>query len=93
MKLEIRCVAIALAVSASIGLASAQTPPPTTVDGLVSAAKIAAGAEPATVAHNFYFLGTKIHSAFDVGGAAVGRCFTMVEGCTTAAKVRAVGTS
>jgi len=28
---------------------------------------------------------------FDVGEAGVGRYFTMVEECTTAAKVRAVG--
>lgn len=106
MKFKVRCVAIALAVSSSIGLASAQTPPPTTVDGLVSAAKIAAGlewpgtflrlcivpppaasgttpaaapagppakerwyAEPARVADNFYFLGTKIHSAWALVGS------------------------
>ena len=30
---------------------------------------------------------------FDVGKAAVGRYFTMVEECTTAAKVRSVGKS
>ena len=96
-----------VAVMACIGVASAQTPP-TTADGLVSAAKNAAGldwpgtflrlcvapppaapapapaanaapagppakdrwyAEPAKVADNFYFLGTKIHSAWALVGS------------------------
>ena len=115
-----------LAVMAGMGLASAQTLPPTSVNGLVSAAKTAAGtdwpgtflrlcitpppaarsgrgasapgadadarggrtasapaanagpagpparaswyAEPAKVADNFYFLGTKIHSAWALVG-------------------------
>jgi metallo-beta-lactamase class B len=106
MKLEVPSVAIALALLSGIGLASAQTPPPMTVDGLVSGAKIAAGlewpgtflrlcvvppaaapgvtpaaapvgppardrwyAEPAKVADNFYFLGTKIHSAWALAGS------------------------
>jgi metallo-beta-lactamase class B len=97
----------ALAVLAGIGLALAQTPAPTTVDGLVSAAKNAAGlewpgtflrlcvppsptgrgaapavnaapggppreswhAEPAKVADNFYFLGTKVHNAWALVGS------------------------
>jgi len=93
---------------AGVGVASAQTPPPTSVDGLVSAARSAAGldwpgtflrlcivpppavpgvgpaaatpparspakdtwhAEPARVADNFYFLGTKIHSAWALVGS------------------------
>ena len=92
---------------AGIGTPSAQTPP-TTVDGLLSAAKNAAGlewpgtylrlcippapaapgggaargggppappakdtwyAEPAKVADNFYFIGTKIHSAWAIVGS------------------------
>ena len=89
-----------------IGGASAQTPQPGSVDGFVSAAKIAAGldwsgtflrlcvapppaapgargttapagppakdtwyAEPAKVADNLYFLGTKIHSAWALVGS------------------------
>jgi metallo-beta-lactamase class B len=103
-------VSTALAVVASVGTASMQTPPPATVDGLVSAAKRAAGlewpgtflrlcvvpppsgrgggrgaapaadppgpparstwyAEPARVADNFYFLGTKIHNAWALAGS------------------------
>jgi metallo-beta-lactamase class B len=102
----------AVAVLASVGVGSAQTPP-TTVDGLVGAAKRAAGlewsgtflrlcipppsaaapaaapgtrggargtaagppatetwhAEPAKVADNLYFLGTKIHSAWAIVGS------------------------
>jgi metallo-beta-lactamase class B len=97
----------ALAVTAGIGFAVAQTPP--SVDGLVSSAKRAAGlewpgtflrlcivpppaagrgrggaanaapagpparnvwyAEPAKVADNFYFLGTKIHNAWALVGS------------------------
>ena len=120
-------IGTALAVMAGMGVASTQTLPPTTVDGLVSAAKNAAGtdwagtflrlcitpppaaqrgraaaapgadaaarggraanapaanagpagpparaswyAEPAKVADNFYFLGTKIHSAWALVGS------------------------
>lgn len=86
------------------GVAAAQTSPPTTVDGYITAAKVAAGtdwagtfvrmcippppgsggppppgraapardtwyAEPAKVADNFYFLGTKIHSAWALVGS------------------------
>ena len=97
-----------LAVIVGIGIASAQTLPPTSVDSLVSAARNAAGldwpgtflrlcivpppatsgvapaaaaaparppvkdtwyAEPAKVADNFYFLGTKIHSAWALVGS------------------------
>src|SRR5438552_14764379 len=95
-----------LAVIVGIGIASAQTLPPTSVDSLVSAAKNSAGldwpgtflrlcivpppaapggaanaasagppardtwyAEPAKVADNFYFLGTKIHSAWALVGS------------------------
>ena len=98
----------ALAVAVGLGVASAQTLPATSVDGLVSAAKDAAGlewpgtflrlcivppparpgaapaanaappgppakerwyAEPAKVADNFYFLGTKIHNAWALVGS------------------------
>jgi metallo-beta-lactamase class B len=97
----------ALAVMAGGGLVSTQTQAPASVDGLVSAAKNAAGlewagtflrlcvapppaeprpagagtrpsgpptkaswyAEPAKVADNFYFLGTKIHSAWALVGS------------------------
>src|SRR3989441_24691 len=101
-------IGTALAVILSIGIASAQTLPPTSVDSLVSAARNAAGldwpgtflrlcivpppatsgvapaaaaaparppvkdtwyAEPAKVADNFYFLGTKIHSAWALVGS------------------------
>ena len=101
-------VGTALAVVAGMVVALAQTPPTTSVDGLVSAAKEAAGlewpgtflrlcvapppaasgaapaanvapagppakdrwyAEPAKVADNFYFLGTKIHSAWALVGS------------------------
>lgn len=97
-----------LAFMAGIGIASTQTPQPTSVDGLVSAAKNVAGlewpgtflrlcvvpppaapraagsanaapagppaksswyAEPAKVADNFYFLGTKIHNAWALVGS------------------------
>jgi metallo-beta-lactamase class B len=97
-----------LGVIAGIGVASAQTLPPTSVDSLVSAARTAAGldwpgtfmrlcivpspaapgaapgaaaaparpplkstwyAEPAKVADNFYFLGTRIHSAWALTGS------------------------
>lgn len=98
-------VGAALAATAGIGFPIAQTP--TTVDGLVSAAKRSAGtewagtflrlcvvsppaagrgtaanaapaapparsswyAEPAKVADNFYFLGTKIHNAWALVGS------------------------
>src|SRR6202790_4865537 len=102
-------IGTALAVTASIDVASTQTlPPPASVDGLVSSARNAAGldwpgtfmrlcivpppaapgvapaaaaaparpplksswyAEPAKVADNFYFLGTKIHSAWALAGS------------------------
>ena len=99
--------AATLAATAGLGVVSAQTPPPDTVDGLVSAAKNAAGlewagtflrlcippppaaprgaasptapsgpparsawyAEPARVADNFYFLGTRIHNAWALVGS------------------------
>ena len=108
MKSHVVGIGTALAVIAGIGVASAQTPPATSVDGLVSAAKDAAGldwpgtflrlcvapppavpgrgrgagaapagppakatwyAEPAKVADNLYFLGTKIHSAWALVGS------------------------
>jgi metallo-beta-lactamase class B len=97
----------ALAIVASVGFVSTQTQAPATVDGLVSAAKNAAGlewagtflrlcvapspaeprpagaaarpagppakaswyAEPAKVADNFYFIGTRIHSAWALVGS------------------------
>jgi metallo-beta-lactamase class B len=101
-------VAAAVAVVGSTGLVSTQSPAPTTVDGLMSVAKEAAGtdwsgtflrlcvppppaaprpaaaaparpagppskaswyAEPAKVADNFYFLGTKVHSAWALVGS------------------------
>ena len=107
MNSRAKAVGTALAVMAGMATASAQTRP-TTVDGLVSAAKIAAGldwagtflrlcvvpppaapraagaanaapaappakatwyAEPAKVADNFYFLGTKIHNAWALVGS------------------------
>jgi len=95
----------AAAFVATFGIASAQTPP-TTIDGYLGAAKLAAGtdwagtflrlcipptavlqpagaggtprgaparetwfAEPAKVADNLYFLGTKIHSAWAIMGS------------------------
>lgn len=101
-----------LAVLTAAGTASMQTPPATSVDSLVSAAKVAAGlewpgtflrlciapppaggrggaargaapvgkppgppprsawyAEPAKVADNFYFLGTKVHNAWALVGS------------------------
>jgi metallo-beta-lactamase class B len=95
-------IGVALLVLSAIGLAEAQAP--TSVDGLVSAAKTAAGlewpgtflrlcivpppapagggagpagsppkdswyAEPAKVADNFYFIGTRIHSAWALVGS------------------------
>ncbi len=97
-------VAAALAVVAGAGLVSAQAPPSTGVDSLVSTAKNAAGlewpgtfmrlcvvpaptsgrgappnpggpakaswyAEPAKVADNLYFLGTRIHNAWALVGS------------------------
>src|SRR5215510_9894641 len=99
--------ATALAIVAGTGLVSTQTQPAASADGLVSAAKNAAGlewpgtflrlcvapppaeprgagaanrpsgppakaswyAEPAKVADNFYFLGTRIHSAWALAGS------------------------
>ena len=108
MKSHAVSIGIALAVIAGMGVASAQTLSTTSVDGLVSAAKNAAGldwpgtflrlcvvpppaaqgaapaanvapaglpakatwyAEPAKVADNLYFLGTKIHSAWALVGS------------------------
>lgn len=114
MNLRAIIVGTALAVMAGIGMASTQTVPAASVDGLVSAAKSAAGlewpgtfmrlcvppppaagrgagagrgaapanaapvgppakgswyAEPAKVADNFYFLGTKIHNAWALVGS------------------------
>ena len=108
MKSLVRSMCVAVAVLSVIGLVTAQAP--TSVDGLVSAAKTAAGlewpgtflrlcivpppaasgltpaaapagppakdswyAEPAKVADNFYFLGTKIHSAWALVGSEIGR--------------------
>jgi metallo-beta-lactamase class B len=104
MMSRVRGIGVALAIFSGIGLATAQAP--TSVDGLVSAAKTAAGlewpgtflrlcivppsaaagttpapaqggppprenwyAEPAKVADNFYFLGTKIHNAWALVGS------------------------
>ena len=108
MKSHAFSIGTALAVMAVMAVASAQTLATTSVDGLVSAAKNAAGldwpgtflrlciapppagvgtapavnarpagppardtwyAEPAKVADNFYFLGTKIHSAWALVGS------------------------
>src|SRR5437667_6886785 len=108
MKSPVVSIGTALAIMGGIGVALAQTPPTTSVDGLVSAAKQAAGlewpgtflrlcivpppaapgaapaanaapagppakdrwyAEPAKVADNLYFLGTKIHSAWALVGS------------------------
>ncbi len=100
MKSHAVSIGTALAFIAGIGVAPAQTLPATSVDGLVSAAKNAAGlewpgtflrlcvvpppvapggagppakgtwyAEPARVADNLYFLGTKIHSAWALAGS------------------------
>jgi metallo-beta-lactamase class B len=108
MKSHAVSIVTALAAIVGIGDASAQTPLPTSVDGLVSAARNAAGldwpgtfmrlcivpapaasgaapaaaaaparppvkdtwyAEPAKVADNFYFLGTRIHSAWALVGS------------------------
>src|SRR5262245_3822678 len=105
-----RAIVFATVVATVTGgaLVSSQTAPPQSVDGLVSAAKIAAGlewpgtflrlcvpppppepraagargggpagpppkaswyAEPAKVADNFYFLGTKVHNAWALVGS------------------------
>jgi metallo-beta-lactamase class B len=108
MNLRAIVVAISAAVASSGSVATLQTPAPQTVDGLVSAAKGAAGldwpgtfmrlcvpppppqpraaggrggapagpppkaswyAEPAKVADNFYFLGTKLHNAWALVGS------------------------
>jgi metallo-beta-lactamase class B len=108
MKSQAVSIGTALAVTAGIGVALAQTLPPARVDSLVSAARDAAGldwpgtfmrlcivpppaasgvapvaaaprarppvkdtwyAEPARVADNFYFLGTRIHSAWALVGS------------------------
>jgi metallo-beta-lactamase class B len=108
MKSHAVSIGTALAIMAGMGVASAQTLPTTSVDGLVSAAKGAAGlewpgtflrlcvaplpaasgvasaanaapagppskerwyAEPAKVADNLYFLGTRIHSAWALVGS------------------------
>src|SRR5262245_25356847 len=45
MNARVISIGAALATVASVGLVLAQTPPPTTVDGLVSAAKVAAGTD------------------------------------------------
>jgi metallo-beta-lactamase class B len=105
MNARVTIVAAALVATAGLGTASMQTPP-NTVDGLVSAAKRAAGlewpgtflrlcvvpppapqggargaapsgppprsawySEPAKVADNFYFLGTKIHNSWALVGS------------------------
>ncbi len=108
MKWQAVGIGTAVAVSVSISVVSTQTPEPTTIDGLVSAAKNAAGldwsgtflrlcvvpppagrgngpeavaappgppakdrwyAEPARVADNLYFIGTRIHSAWALVGS------------------------
>jgi metallo-beta-lactamase class B len=108
MKSHAVSIGTALAIMAGMGVAPAQTLPTTSVDGLVSAAKDAAGldwpgtflrlcvaplpaasgvtsaanaapagppakdrwyAEPAKVADNLYFLGTRIHSAWALVGS------------------------
>jgi metallo-beta-lactamase class B len=109
MSLRVLFAGAALAATAGMGVVSVstQTPAPGTVDGLVSAAKNAAGlewpgtflrlcippppsaprsaaspapppgpparsawyAEPARVADNFYFLGTRIHNAWALVGS------------------------
>src|SRR5438067_7197778 len=103
MKLIAVIIGAAVLAAAGIGVAWAQTLP-TTVDGLIGAAKNAAGlewpgtflrlcipppaasaaaaaarpgppdretwyAEPAKVADNLYFLGTKIHNAWAIVGS------------------------
>jgi metallo-beta-lactamase class B len=103
MKLPAVGLGAAISIIAAIGFASAQSASSGSVDGLVSAAKAAAGldwsgtflrlcivppaagpapaaapagppakdtwyAEPARVADNLYFLGTKIHSAWALVG-------------------------
>jgi metallo-beta-lactamase class B len=104
MKVQAVRIATALGIIAGLGVTLAQTPPTTSVDSLVSAAKDAAGldwpgtfmrlcivpppaapggaraaagppardtwyAEPAKVADNLYFLGTRIHSAWALVGS------------------------
>ena len=109
MKSRALSIVTSLAIIAGTAPASTQAPQPTTVDGLVSAAKRAADtdwpgtflrlcivppppaapgtavaadaapagsptksvwfAEPAKVADNFHFLGTKIHSAWALVGS------------------------
>jgi metallo-beta-lactamase class B len=108
MKWQVVGIGTAVAVIISIGVASTQTLAPASIDGLVSAAKNAAGldwpgtflrlcvvppppepraaspaagvppapparttwyAEPAKVADNLYFLGTKIHSSWALVGS------------------------
>ena len=108
MKWQAVGIGTAVAVSVSVSVASTQTPEPTSIDGLVSAAKNAAGldwsgiflrlcvvpppagrgngpeagatppgppakdrwyAEPARVADNLYFIGTRIHSAWALVGS------------------------
>ena len=108
MKWQAVGIGTAVAAIISVSVASTQTPAPASVDGLVSAAKNAAGldwpgtflrlcvvpppagqgggrgasvtppgppardrwyAEPAKVADNLYFLGTRIHSAWALVGS------------------------
>jgi metallo-beta-lactamase class B len=113
MRLRALTIGSALIVAAGVAFTSAQTPPPT-VDGLVSAAKVAAGtdwsgtfmrlcipppassgagrgrgaaggrgggaapaspprerwyAEPAKVADNLYFVGTRVHHSWALAGS------------------------
>ena len=85
--------ALAIALVSGAGVASMQTSPPASVDGLVSAAPLLSNH---TEFDNAFY---KAHTAanckpgdanpFDVAKAAVGRYFTVVEDCTTAAKMRA----
>src|SRR5436190_18103512 len=108
MKWQAVGISTAMTVLISVGVASTQTAAPASIDGLVSAAKNAAGldwpgtflrlcvvpapagraggrgaadtppgppakaawyAEPAKVADNLYFLGTRIHSAWALVGS------------------------
>jgi metallo-beta-lactamase class B len=108
MKWQAVGIGTALAVTVGVSVASTQTPEPTSIDSLVSAAKNAAGldwsgtflrlcvvpppagrgngpeagapppgppakdrwyAEPAKVADNLYFIGTRIHSAWALVGS------------------------
>jgi metallo-beta-lactamase class B len=110
MRLSVFGIAATVAIWLGMAIAAAQTPP-ATVDGLVAAAKVAAGtdwpgtftrlcipppagaarggggrgggrggapstpprerwhAEPAKVADNFYFLGTKVHHSWALAGS------------------------